>query len=246
MKKIIAILLCISLFSISSFAASPKTENWYFSSKSQNDRPSLPSLPEHLGKGIGKDEKVLYLTFDAGYENGNVEKTVDILKEHGVSGAFFVLKHFVEKNGDLCKKILNNGNLICNHTANHPSIASLSKEKIEEEVKLLEEVYRNVTGETMSPYFRPPEGAYTVEALKAVSDLGYKTVFWSLAWADWDNNNQKSAEYAMDKLTKRVHNGAVILLHPTSDTNTKILGEFIEKMKADGYRFGTLEELWAE
>ncbi len=246
MKKIIAILLCISLFSISSFAVSPKTENWYFSSKSQNDRPSLPSLPEHLGKGIGKDEKVLYLTFDAGYENGNVEKTVDILKEHGVSGAFFVLKHFVEKNGELCKKMLQNGNLICNHTANHPSIASLSKEKIEEELKLMEEVYRNATGEEISPYFRPPEGAYSTESLQAVSDLGYRTVFWSLAWADWDNNNQKSPEYAMEKLTKRVHNGAVILLHPTSDTNTKILGEFIEKMKAEGYRFGTLEELWAE
>lgn len=245
MKKILAIILSISLFSISSFAASQKTEHWYFSSKSQNDRPSLPSLPEHLGKGIGKDEKVLFLTFDAGYENGNVEKTVDILQEHGVSGAFFVLKHFVEANGELCKKMLKNNNLICNHTANHPSIASLSKEKIEAELKTLEDVYQSVTGEKLSPYFRPPEGAYTTEALKTVSDLGYKTVFWSLAWADWDNNNQKSPEYAMEKLSTRVHNGAVILLHPTSETNTKILGEFIEKMKAEGYRFGTLEELWS-
>jgi len=156
MKKIIALLLSVTLFSISSFAASSKTENWYFSSKSQNDRPLLPSLPEHLGKGIGKDEKVLYLTFDAGYENGNVEKIVNILKDHEVSGAFFVLKHFVEANGELCKKILKNGNLICNHTANHPSIASLSKEKIKEELRSLEEVYRSVTGEALSPYFRPP------------------------------------------------------------------------------------------
>ncbi len=244
MKKIISILLCIALFSISSFAAPSKTENWYFSSKGQNERPTLPSLSEDLGKGIGKDEKVLYLTFDAGYENGNVEKIVDILKEHHVSGAFFVLKHFVEANGPLCKKMLENGNLICNHTSKHPSIARLSAVGIEKELKELEDVYRNTVGEELAPFFRPPEGAYTSEALKTVSDLGYKTVFWSLAWADWDNNNQKSPEYAMEKLTTRVHNGAVILLHPTSETNTKILGSFIEKMKQDGYRFGSLEELW--
>lgn len=244
MKKIIAFLLSLTLCSIPSFAAPSKTEAWYFSSKSQNDRPSLPSLPENLGKGIGKDEKVIYLTFDAGYENGNVEKIVNILKEHNVNGAFFVLKHFVEANGELCKKMAENGNLICNHTANHPSIARLSADEIEKEIRSLEETYRNVTGKELSPYFRPPEGAYTKEALETVAALGYKTVFWSLAWADWDNNDQKSPEYAMKKLTTRVHNGAVILLHPTSETNTKILGDFIEDMKTRGYRFGSLEELW--
>ena len=244
MKKILSVLLSCILLSLPSFAVDGKTQNWYFSSKSQNDRPSLPALPEALGKGIGKDEKVVYFTFDVGYENGNVKKTVDILKEKGVTGTFFVLKHFVEDKPELCKEITANGNLIASHTASHRNIASLSDEEIRKELTALENIYRDATGQELSPYFRPPEGAYSEKALQTVADAGYKTLFWSLAWEDWDNNNQKSPEYAMNKLLSRVHNGAVILLHPTSDTNCKILGTLIDCLKKDGYRFGTAEELW--
>lgn len=247
MKKIISFLISIALcaiVAIPSFARKSESQNWYFSSKSQNERPGLPAIEESLGKGIGKDEKVLYLTFDAGYENGNVEKTVEILKEHKISGAFFILKHFAVENPELCKKMVENNNLVCNHTANHPNITTLSEEKIASEIKEMEDAYRKATGLELAKFFRPPEGAYNTESLKAIQSLGYRTVFWSLAWADWDNNNQKSPEYAMQKLTSRVHNGAIILLHPTSKTNTEILGDFIEQMKAQGYRFGSLEELW--
>ena len=246
MKKIFTVFLSLICLSTSSFAASDTAKNWYFSSKSQNDRPSLPYLDASLGKAIGKDEKVLYLTFDAGYENGNVEKIVDILEEKDVTGAFFILKHFVEENGDLCKKMRENKNLICNHSLNHKNFAHLSEKEIEEEIKGLETLYRDTTGDEMDLYFRPPEGAYSEKALEKVSTLGYQTIFWSLAWADWDNNNQKSPEFAMNLLNARVHNGAVILLHPTSETNVKILGEFIDNMKEKGYRFGTLEELCKE
>lgn len=244
MKKIIALFLSVIILSTSSFAAAKSGENWYFSSKGQNERPGLPALDKSLGTGIGKDEKVIYLTFDAGYENGNVAKIVDTLREEKVTGAFFVLKHFIEANPELCKEILANGNLLCNHTANHPNITTLSREKLEGEIRALEEVCKSVCGVELSPYFRPPEGAYSKESLEAVKELGYKTVFWSLAWADWDNGNQKSADYAMEKLTSRVHNGAVILLHPTSATNAEILAPFIRKMKEEGYRFGSLDELW--
>lgn len=243
MKKILSVFLSVILLSISSFAANSLEKHWYFSSKNQNERPSLPSLDKSLGTGIGKDEKVLYLTFDAGYENGNVEKIVDILNDNDVPGAFFVLGHFVKDNPDLLRKMIKNGNLICNHTLSHKNIASLNGDEIKKEITDLEKVYKEVTGEEMSRYFRPPEGAYTDESLKVVADMGYKTVFWSLAWADWDNNNQKSCEYAMDKLLPRVHPGAVILLHPTSETNTLILDDFIKEMKAKGYRFASLEEL---
>ena len=119
MKKILSLFLSIVLLSLSSFAAKSNEKNWYYSSKNQNDRPGLPCLDTSLGKAIGKDEKVLYLTFDAGYENGNVEKIVDIMKEKDVTGAFFILKHFAQENKDLCKKMRNNGNLICNHSLNH-------------------------------------------------------------------------------------------------------------------------------
>ena len=186
---------------------------------------------------------MLYLTFDAGYENGNVEKVVNVLREEQVTGAFFVLKHFVEANPELTKAIVENGNLLCNHTARHPNITTLSPQALEEEIRELERVCETVCGRKPDPYFRPPEGAYSNEALQTVAKLGYRTVFWSLAWADWDNNNQKSPAYAMEKLTSRVHNGAVILLHPTSATNAAILADFIRTMKSKGYRFGTLEEL---
>ncbi len=244
MKKIISFFLSVIILSASSFATAKSGENWYFSSKGNNERPGLPALNEKLGKGIGKDEKVLYLTFDAGYENGNVAKIVKTLQEEKITGAFFVLRHFIEANPELCKTIRENGNLLCNHTAKHPNITTLSPEELEKEIKELENVCEQVCGRGTDPYFRPPEGAYSEEALETVSRLGYRTVFWSLAWADWDNNNQKSPEYAMEKLCSRVHNGAVILLHPTSATNAEILSSFIREMKSKGYRFGSLEELW--
>ncbi len=244
MKKWICFTVAIIFMSISSFAQAQNKSNWYFSSKNRNDRPSLPSVSNQSVKGIGKEEKVLYLTFDAGYENGNVEKTVQILKENDVKGAFFVLKHFVQANPDLCRTIKENGNMICNHTSSHACLPNLSKEQIKNEILGLESYVRETMGIEMDRYFRPPEGAYSESSLAAVEEIGYKTVFWSLAWADWDNNNQKSPEYAMEKLLTRVHDGAVILLHPTSETNCKILPEFIRTMKQKGYRFATLEELW--
>ena len=244
MKKIASVVLAIILLSITSFAQSQGS--WYFSSKGKNDRPSLPDPGISSAKGIGKAEKVLYLTFDAGYENSNVAKTVKILEEEQVTAAFFVLRHFVTENPELCKTIKKNGNLICNHTASHPNITRLSEAGIQKELRLLEEAMKETLGFGPDPYFRPPEGAYSKEALEAVEKAGYKTVFWSLAWADWDNNNQKTPEYAMEKLTSRVHDGAVILLHPTSETNTKILAKFIQSMKEKGYRFGSVEELWEE
>ncbi|MBR2634693.1 MAG: polysaccharide deacetylase family protein [Clostridia bacterium] len=241
MKKTICLIVTIFLFSAFPLA---RAESWYFVSEGKNERPRLPSVQNSSAKGIGQNEKVLYLTFDAGYENGNVKKTVDILKENGVTGAFFVLKHFIEENPDLCREIKDNGNLLCNHTSSHPAITSVSKERLENEIRGLEECCREKTGLELDRFFRPPEGTWSEEALKTVEDMGYKTVFWSLAWADWDNSNQKSAEYALNKLLPRIHDGAVILLHPTSQTNTEILGEIITRMKAEGYRFASLEELW--
>ncbi len=244
MKKIVCFICAVALLSISSFASGKESKNWYFSSRNQNDRPSLPAVDDTVAKGMGKDEKVVYLTFDAGYENGNVKKIVDILKENEVTGAFFVLRHFVEKNPDLIRTIKENGNLICHHTATHPNITALSKEDLKAEILELEQVMTDTLGIMPDPYFRPPEGCYSEESLSYVKEFGYRTVFWSLAWADWDNNNQKSYEYAMDKLTTRVHNGAVILLHPTSETNVKILPDFIAHLKSEGYRFENLNTLW--
>lgn len=190
-------------------------------------------------------EKVIYLTFDAGYENGNVEKILNTLKEKNVSAAFFVLDNLILKNPELIVRMKNEGHLICNHTKNHRNLSAASKEEIERDLKALEDICYEKTGITVDKYFRFPEGRFSISALKHVEALGYKTVFWSFAYDDWDNNRQPNKDAAVKKVLSNTHNGAVILLHPTSATNAAILGQLIDSWRAEGYRFGTLDELAA-
>ena len=186
------------------------------------------------------EERVIYLTFDAGYENGNVEKIVDILNEENVKGAFFVLDNFLIKNEDLVKKMIENGHTIANHTFKHTDMTKIKdKEVFEKELKLLENLYREIYGAEMAKFYRPPEGKFNEENLKWASELGYKTVMWSFAYDDWDNARQSNREAAKKKILDNVHNGEVMLLHPTSKTNAEIIGEVIRELKNQGFRFGT-------
>lgn len=189
------------------------------------------------------DDKVVYLTFDAGYENGNVEKILNTLRDTGTPGAFFILSHFAKANPELVQRMAAEGHLVCNHTASHKNLSHAGKEQIAGELSALEAACEEATGVKVAPYFRPPEGSFSKEMLENVKSLGYKTVFWSFAYADWDNGKQPAPDKALKLVLDNVHNGAVLLLHPTSATNAAILGRLIESLKADGYRFGTLEEL---
>lgn len=193
--------------------------------------------------GDANAEKVVYLTFDAGYENGNVEKTLDILKQTGTPGAFFVLKHLLSANGELVKRMVDEGHTVCNHTASHKDLSGADAATVRREIEELEKCYTELTGAQMPRYFRPPEGKFSEGMLKTVSEMGYKTVFWSFAYADWDNARQMSAQKAMQCVMDNIHNGAVLLLHPTSATNVEILPRVIAELKAQGYRFGSLDEL---
>ena len=253
MKKNIVVLCLILVFSLSVciIASAKETHNsfsWYCIRAKNNARPPLPSefsfIDELDGYYIGSDEKVVYLTFDAGYENGNVEKTLDILKEHEVCGAFFILSNLISKNPDLIVRMADEGHLICNHTSKHSDMSKIyDSESFAAEIKSLENLCLEKTGKEISKFFRPPEGKFNRKTLELAKELGYKTVFWSFAYADWDNNKQMSEAAAKEKILSNVHNGAIILLHPTSATNAKILGEIITELKSDGYRFGTLDEL---
>ena len=189
------------------------------------------------------DDKVVYLTFDAGYENGNVEKILNTLRDTGTPGAFFILSHFAKANPELVRRMAAEGHLVCNHTASHKNLSHAGKEQIAGELSALEAACEEATGVKVAPYFRPPEGSFSKEMLENVKSLGYKTVFWSFAYADWDNGKQPAPDKALKLVLNNVHIGAVLLLHPTSATNAAILGRLIESLKADGYRFGTLEEL---
>ena len=190
-------------------------------------------------------EKVLYLTFDAGYENGCTEQILDVLKKHDVPAAFFLVGNYLEKNADLVRRMVAEGHTVGNHTMHHPDMSKISDfSTFQKELEDLEKLYEQITGQKMEPYYRPPQGTYSEENLKMAQKLGYKTVFWSLAYVDWNNDSQPTAEYAFSKLLPRTHNGAVVLLHSTSKTNAAILDELLTRWKEEGYRFGTLEELF--
>jgi peptidoglycan-N-acetylmuramic acid deacetylase len=189
-------------------------------------------------------DKVIYLTFDAGYENGNVSKILDVLKKENVSAAFFVLDNLIIRNKDLIIRMADEGHLVCNHTSKHLDVTKCTTiDEFRSELKLLENNYELATGRQMPKYFRPPEGKFSQKSMEYASELGYKTIFWSFAYADWDNSSQMSHDAAKEKIMSNIHNGEIMLLHPTSATNAAILGDVICELKALGYRFGTLDEL---
>ena len=190
-------------------------------------------------------KKVLYLTFDAGYENGCTEKILDVLKKHEVPGAFFLVGNYIEKNPDLVRRMVAEGHIVGNHTMHHPDMSKLSqKEAFQKELTDLEELFRSVTGKELPKYYRPPQGIYSEDNLKMAKELGYKTVFWSLAYVDWNNDAQPTRKQAFSKLLPRVHNGAVVLLHSTSQTNGEILDELLTKWKDMGYTFESIDKLF--
>lgn len=190
-------------------------------------------------------EKVLYLTFDAGYENGSTEKILDILKEQQVSAAFFLVGNYIEKNADLVRRMTDEGHIVGNHTMHHYDMSRLTdKASFQKELTDLENLYRETTGREMRKFYRPPQGIYSEENLAMAKELGYQTVFWSLAYVDWLNDQQPSRQEALSRLLPRIHNGAVILLHSTSRTNGEILEELLTEWKEAGYRFASLDELF--
>ena len=256
MKKLLYFLF-LSLLIVSSstvcISAVTNEYSWYCTHKKMHVQPkcdpSMSFIEKYNGFYIDKlhgddcADKVVYLTFDAGYENGNVEKILNVLKEEDVSGAFFVLGNIIEKNPELIKRMFDEGHLVCNHTFSHDPMLRKSKDEINQELTRLEKCCKELTGNEMSKYYRPPEGKFTEDGMRSLQELGYKTVFWSFAYADWDNDHQPSDESAKTKILENVHNGEVMLLHPTSSTNARILSDVIKSLKADGYRFGTLDEL---
>ena len=192
------------------------------------------------------EEKVIYLTFDCGYENGNTGNILDALKAHDAPATFFVVGHFLETEPELVKRMVEEGHAVGNHTYHHYDVDTLDEESFQKELEDVENLFREITGTELSPYYRPPEGKCGTTNLKRAQELGYATCFWSLAHVDWDVNNQPSHQAALDKLTARVHPGAIVLLHNTSKTNGEILDELLTKWEELGYSFHPLSELTGE
>lgn len=254
-KRDLGILLCAIALAAAGAAAVfsgsvLKTGSWGLSFRQEGAPPignaGVDQLRRYDAVYIGDTtQKVLYLTFDAGYENGCTTQILDVLKKHQVSAAFFLVGNYIEKNADLVRRMAEEGHIVGNHTMHHSDMSRITqRETFSKELRDLEELYRQTTGQELPRYYRPPQGIYSEDNLKLAQELGYRTVFWSLAYVDWNNDAQPTPEQAFSKLMPRTHNGAVVLLHSTSRTNAQILDELLTRWEEQGYRFGTLDELF--
>lgn len=237
-----------SLASNTSKAINYSEGNWGLSFPEEGKAPVANATIDQLKQydayyAQDTDEKVLYLTFDCGYENGNTPAILDALKKHNAPATFFVVGNYISTSPELVKRMVDEGHLVGNHTYHHPDMSSLDPESFARELSDLEALYTEATGKTMSKLYRPPQGKYSEKSLQMAKDLGYHTVFWSLAYVDWNVDSQPSHQEAFDKLLSRVHPGAIVLLHNTSKTNGEILDELLTKWESMGYTFRSLDTL---
>lgn len=230
-------------------AAASADGNWGLSFQQEGEPPVANASAEELA-GYNAcyaemtDEKVLYITFDAGYENGHLPAILDALKKHNVSATFFVVGNFLKDQPKLIQRMVAEGHTVGNHTYSHPDMSKISTlENFSEELEAVEKLYEKITGQPMVKFYRPPQGKYSEANLQMAKELGYKTFFWSLAYVDWYEDKQPSKEEAFKKLLGRIHPGAIVLLHSTSSTNAQILDELLTKWEEMGYTFKNLKDL---
>ncbi len=250
------LLLAGTVVPVAADAVSAKPMNWYCRHVKDGSQPPCAPEMQFIEKYDGfyidpnnsdpaAAEKVIYLTFDVGYENGNTAKILDTLKAEKVPAAFFVLENLVRRESALVQRMSAEGHLVCNHTASHHDMTKVhTKEGFAAELQKLNGACEEI-GVNVAPYYRPPEGRFSEENLQFAKELGYKTIFWSFGYVDWDNERQMDPADALTKIVDGLHNGEVLLLHPTSATNAQILPELIRTLRDRGYRFGTLDELTA-
>ncbi|MFR4351466.1 MAG: polysaccharide deacetylase family protein [Roseburia sp.] len=233
---------------VGAFFVSGEAENWGLGFGEEGMQPTgnatVEELKQYDAYYVGdRDKKVIYLTFDCGYENGNTEPILDALKKHNAPATFFVVGHFLESAPDVAKRMLADGHTVGNHTYHHPDMSAISDlESFQKEMDDAANLLKEITGTEMAKFYRPPQGKYSSENLKMAKELGYSTFFWSLAYVDWNVDNQPTKEEAFDKLLGRIHPGAIVLLHSTSKTNGEILDELLTKWEEMGYSFGSLSD----
>lgn len=237
----------VDVFSGSHFVKE-ETGNWGLGFGAEGTTPtgnvSAEELKQYDAHYVGDNsKKVIYLTFDAGYENGNTAPILDALKKHNAKATFFLVGNYLETAPDLVKRMNEEGHLVGNHTYHHPDMSKISDmESFKKEMDGVSTLYKEITGKEIAKLYRPPQGKFNVENLKMAKEMGYHTFFWSLAYVDWYENDQPTKEEAFSKLLKRIHPGAIVLLHSTSKTNGQIMDELLTKWEEMGYTFGTMED----
>ena len=233
-------------------AVPASVDNWGLSFQTEGEAPvgnaSVSDLARYDAYYLGDtSKKVIYLTFDCGYENGYTEKILDALKKHNAPAAFFVVGNMIETAPDIICRMAEEGHIVGNHTFHHPDMSAISEQAaFQMELDDLAALYRETTGQELPKFYRPPQGKYSEENLRQAQALGYRTILWSLAYVDWYVDDQPTAEQAYAKLLPRIHDGAIVLLHSTSKTNADILDELLTKWEDMGYTFASLYDLPAQ
>ena len=261
--KIIFSILIIAIFSICTFYLSSEQQNktmltnsaglsntkigWGIKRNNNNEQPDVGKknqsvLEQNNGICLGnKEKKIIYLTFDEGYEAGYTPKILEVLKQNEVKATFFITAHFLNTQEELVKQMLEEGHIVGNHTVNHKSMPDLADDKVNTEImNLHKSIYEKFAYEMK--YIRPPMGEFSERTLSITKSLGYKTVMWSFAYKDWDENNQQNEEKAKQMVISNLHNGEIMLLHGNSKTNTNILDSLIKEIKNKGYEIKSLDE----
>lgn len=241
---VMAVIAAVQARTVEAFACSDWGLSFGVTGAAPQGNVSAETLAQYSAYYIGDPQsKTIYLTFDAGYENGYTTQILDTLNEHNVPAAFFLVSHYMKTAPDLVKRMADEGHIVANHTASHPDMSKIgTAEALQAELTPVEDLYREITGQEMKKIYRPPQGKFSETNLQHAKELGYTTVFWSLAYADWDNAKQPDPAASVQKLDSRIHGGAVVLLHSTSATNAEILGTLIKHWKEQGYTFGTLDD----
>ncbi len=252
---VMAITLCASLLlqrEEPAVASAAEITNWGLSFQKEGEAPVGNASAEYLKQFdsyyVGDaNQKTIYLTFDCGFENGNTAAILDALKKHDAKACFFVVGNYLETAPDLVQRMVEEGHLVGNHTYHHPDMSKIGDmASFQQEIGAVEEKFRQITGQDMPKYYRPPQGKFNESNLKMAQELGYQTIFWSLAYVDWYTDKQPTQEEAYQKLLPRIHPGAIVLLHVTSQTNGEIMDELLTKWEEQGYTFGTLDQLTAQ
>ena len=249
---VMAITLCASLLlqrEEPAVASAAEITNWGLSFQKEGEAPVGNASAEYLKQFdsyyVGDaNQKTIYLTFDCGFENGNTAAILDALKKHDAKACFFVVGNYLETAPDLVQRMVEEGHLVGNHTYHHPDMSKIGDmASFQQEIGAVEEKFRQITGQDMPKYYRPPQGKFNESNLKMAQELGYQTIFWSLAYVDWYTDKQPTQEEAYQKLLPRIHPGAIVLLHVTSQTNGEIMDELLPKWEEQGYTFGALDQL---
>lgn len=242
MKKtaIFSIFLILLAFSITVCA-----KGFGVGKNKKGQRPNVADsiITDNQGYAIGEDTKNIYLTFDCGYENGYTEGILDTLKETNTKAVFFITGHYLKSSRGIVERMMNEGHIIGNHTYSHKDFTQSTSAEILSDIKKLEDAFYQEFGVSMSKFVRPPRGEYNEMSQKTLKDNGYTSVFWSLAYVDWNKDVYNGNHYSYNKVLSRIHNGAIILMHTVGKDNMVDLKDIILELKEEGYVFSTIDKL---